>query len=511
MTTRLLRVLLVPVVALAGCRHDDGATGPEPSPLELGIVSPADGAFLPSVGGVTLVGEGRDPPSGALPDWAFAWRSHRDGTLGTGRLLHCYLSPGAHRITLAAMSADGRSDSVRITIAVDSNGVGHVKWRVALPGATSTYGLVGPFWMMAEGPDGTLYAPIAYAGYHHTLVAVSPDGVVRWVKPVNAYLVDAPVVGPDGVIYLGLAGGAQNAGVLALNPDGGEHWYLRTRDVSPLSVPGSLDVYAAPAVAPDGSLRVITQEADAPVYAVEADGAVRWRTPTNLPAPYQARTLVVGTDGTTYVATFGDSVAAIAADGAWKWTVGVRDIGYRLSGAIGADGSLYVFGNAGAMDRVSPAGVVTAGPTVPLLRYQGRHGGATLGSDGRVFVARSDGSVAVLSAALDDGVIWSRGEILDLNAPVSDYFSAAAVARNVVYVLRGDELWAYNMDGTVRFRAITRGASPAGDSPIVGRDGTIYVRGYNTIVAIWDTLGPDPASPWPAYRGGASRSGTPAR
>jgi outer membrane protein assembly factor BamB len=77
--------------------------------------------------------------------------------------------------------------------------------------------------------------------------------------------------------------------------------------------------------------------------------------------------------------------------------------------------------------------------------------------------------------------------------------------------MRSGELWAYNLDGTVRFRAATLGASPAGDSPIVGRDGTVYVRGDNTIVAVWDTLGPDPASPWPGYRGGASRRGTQAR
>jgi hypothetical protein len=110
-----------------------------------------------------------------------------------------------------------------------------------------------------------------------------------------------------------------------------------------------------------------------------------------------------------------------------------------------------------------------------------------------------------------ENVVWSRGAILGLDAPASDYFSAATVGRNVVYVLGGDELSAYNLDGSVRFHSTALPVSPAGDSPIVGRDGTIYVRGHNTIVAIWDTLGSDLASPWPAYRGGAARRGTPAR
>jgi outer membrane protein assembly factor BamB len=76
-----------------------------------------------------------------------------------------------------------------------------------------------------------------------------------------------------------------------------------------------------------------------------------------------------------------------------------------------------------------------------------------------------------------------------------------------VYNVSLDMLWAYNLDGTLRFAAEVRGASQRGDSPLIGADGTVYVQTSGGVAAVYDTLGVDPQSPWPMYQGGNGRWG----
>jgi hypothetical protein len=103
-----------------------------------------------------------------------------------------------------------------------------LQWRVELP---------GPFSMVrpAVGPDGSIYA----VDVNGNLVAVAPDGTVRWsASEAGGVGVD---VGPDGTIYTG-----NENWIKAYNPNGSLKW---TFTQSPRA-----HVFHDVAVGPDGHI-----------------------------------------------------------------------------------------------------------------------------------------------------------------------------------------------------------------------------------------------------------------
>lgn len=97
------------------------------------IVAPDSGGTFSGRSFVALYGAGVDLEDGAMEGAALAWKSDKDGALGTGRVLEANLSPGAHTITLTATDSDGRQDAAMIQLTVTKSPADPATLDVYLP------------------------------------------------------------------------------------------------------------------------------------------------------------------------------------------------------------------------------------------------------------------------------------------------------------------------------------------------------------------------------------------
>ena len=85
------------------------------------ITSPVPGMRFAPGGLVVLHGMGTDMEDGLLPAVQLAWKSDRDGDLGTGdTLMLDSLSPGKHTLTLTATDSDKNTGVARVQIVVNT-------------------------------------------------------------------------------------------------------------------------------------------------------------------------------------------------------------------------------------------------------------------------------------------------------------------------------------------------------------------------------------------------------
>jgi hypothetical protein len=90
----------------------------EPSPPELLLLAPQEGASYTVEEGVCLRAEATSLEDGSLPDTALRWQSDVDGELGSGRLLVAQLSPAQHVLTVTATSSAGAEAAAKVEITV---------------------------------------------------------------------------------------------------------------------------------------------------------------------------------------------------------------------------------------------------------------------------------------------------------------------------------------------------------------------------------------------------------
>lgn len=87
------------------------------------ISAPANNASLLPGQPVTLSGAATDPEDGALTGAALAWRSSRDGALGTGAsVTTSSLTVGVHTLTLTATDSLGATGTASVTVSVNQPG-----------------------------------------------------------------------------------------------------------------------------------------------------------------------------------------------------------------------------------------------------------------------------------------------------------------------------------------------------------------------------------------------------
>ena len=181
----------------------------------------------------------------------------------------------------------------------------------------------------AIGSDGTIYLA-GYLGYENSqgiLYAINPGGKLKWsvtISPLAGYssypTISSPTIGPDGTIYVS----AMGVFVVAIRPDGTLKWELAA---------GAL-VLDSPAVAPDGTVYVGIDDPDPSglcfqcLEALYPNGTVKWGALGYDPG-YSSPT--IGSDGTVYISGW-----AINPDGTVKWQTGTF-----LSPSIGPDGTIY--------------------------------------------------------------------------------------------------------------------------------------------------------------------------
>jgi outer membrane protein assembly factor BamB len=215
---------------------------------------------------------------------------------------------------------------------------------------------------------------------HGGLVAVSPEGTVRWTREDVADSRSSPAIGPDGTIY-----GAGLRHVYAVSPQGDIRWTFEADT--------TVFAHSSPAVASDGTIYV--GGTDGALYAINPDGSLRWTFNVG-GGNYVYSGPSIDRDGTIYFgARFG--LYVIGPDG----TGGRRLLERRVleTPSIGPNGTIY----AGVGESAEGEGVVAIDPS-GSVRWRTRTSSLDtpiLGADGTAYVTGHGPSGEQVIAALD--------------------------------------------------------------------------------------------------------------
>jgi PQQ-like domain len=215
------------------------------------------------------------------------------------------------------------------------DGSGHVRWKRH----------IGPCLRgFAVDPSGNVYV-----GCGKTLLALAPNGRLRWQSRSDRYLVDGFAFSPGGIYVEGMLASESADGpdaVWALSPAGALRWASTVDKLSDVDYSGLGDEtgsISAMAAGPDGTLYVA---AGGYLTAVSPAGRPAWR--YDMPADTdETSAIVIGRDGTIYAVgwdTFslgedGGYVQALTPDGHRTWSA-TTDDGFD-SAVLTPDGRLY--------------------------------------------------------------------------------------------------------------------------------------------------------------------------
>ena len=378
---------------------------------------------------------------------------------------------------------------------------GELKWRLALDWMPMTGGL-------AEGPDGTLYVigrtvPSADVS---TLYAISPRGEVRWSRPVSEVTENWPLVASDRTVYL------VGHYVYAINADGSLRWSVTSR---PPNDPGN----------PEGHTGAVSKQGV--LYAAmgydllalgAATGDTLWVGPRANDGGWLPPASISADGRRVYISNTGDSLYALdAGTGSVRWAVPHADMGFVAFdvGTAISGGELFAPG-AFRLLYVDTGGTLLAvGP-----RYGRGVSEPAIGPDGTLYVQRPQGYGVF---AYSD-VAHERWRLAGVESRYTWYGGPALAEGGVLYAAALDGFYALDLSpggATVRWRfpSDPRDSLIFIGAPLIGRDGTVYSFTSTTfgkdvpppssdeVFAFWEDKRPEPNSPWPMWRHDARRSG----
>jgi len=297
----------------------------------------------------------------------------------------------------------GFSVSPWYLIAVNPDGT--LKWRYKTSGLTI-------YSSPALAEDGTVYI----GSWDNFLYAINPDGSRKWrFNTKNGGISSAPAIGEDGTIYFGDLGDfGYHSKIWAVNPNGTEKWSYTVGDY----------IYSDPAIGDDGTIYIGSN--DRHLYAINPDGTLRWRYKTG----FQSSLPSIAEDGTIYAsgAWSNNLFALYPNNGTVKWKCNIK---CNSNPSIDNDGVIYVGGDE-ELNAVYPNGTKkwtfdlgnerwTAG-TCPAISVEG---------------------IIYVSTCIGDGI-------------------------------EGGDLIAINSDGTLRWRKKIADKY-IHSSPSIAEDGTVYI------------------------------------
>jgi outer membrane protein assembly factor BamB len=348
----------------------------------------------------------------------------------------------------------------------------HCVLVLALPGQVPT---PGPAPTSVASPAATL-SPVEgaapwpmYGGNAQHTGASAAQGPatanVGWMFRTGL-LANSPAIGADGSVYFGSLDG----NLYAVDPEGAELWRVPLGQVS-----------GVPALSAEG---VIYSGVASPVeemfYALRRDGSVAWS--YHLESLIVESSPVVGPDGIVYLAasnpeTGDGSVVALGPDGGERWRY---EVGSRLpfSPALGADGTLYVGAKNGNLYALNPDG---------SLRWQASLGAVSssvaVGGEGTLYVGTSSEYEALNPT--DGGRVWTFSAEPQEKREVHFSSPATIDTAGVLYVgTREGELFAVNLDGSLRWRMFLPEGGMILVGPALGSEGTLYVGAGSNLYAV---------------------------
>jgi outer membrane protein assembly factor BamB len=348
--------------------------------------------------------------------------------------------------------------------AADTNAITEI-WHVRLDNGVSTSSA-------AVAPDGTIYQ----GTFGGRMLAISPDGQVRWKFRTGDEIKSSPAVGADGTLYFG----CRNRKIYALTPAGKLKWTFATG--------GWVD--SSPALAYDGT--VYFGSWDKNFYALAPDGTLKWKfAASNLISASPA----IAADGTIYFGSHDRFLYALTPDGRLKWKF-LTGAEIDVSPAIASDGTVYFGSTDGNLYALRPDGSES---------WRIHTGCFTSSSP----VLDAEGNICLLAGAEiyscgpDAKVRWQH----PIEFPVDP---TPAVAANGQVYLSITWLQIGSMGPTNHWPPVWyfRMGSNLASAPSITKAGVIYACDGISLYA----LKPDPAappakSPWPMWRADLQHTG----
>ncbi len=324
----------------------------------------------------------------------------------------------------------------------------------------------------ALAPDGTIYI----GTFHGWLLAISPDGKIKWKFKTKVEIKSSPAIAADGTIYFG----SRDRNFYALTPKGNLKWKQTTG--------GWVD--SSPAIAADGT--VYFGSWDGSFYAVAPDGNLKWKFATsNLITTSPA----IAGDGTVYFGSHDKCLYALSDAGnlKWKFLTGAEIDG---SPAIAADGIIYFQSTDGIFYALRPGGTEL---------WRQRLGGFTPSSP----VVDADGNIFVMSgndhASLshDGSIRWRHPTQVPLDMAGGVTANGQVIVSmpwHAISSLGATNCWPPLWDFRMGQNLTT--------APNISPAGIIYgVDGFNLFAVKPANASPPAKSSWPLWRADAQHTG----
>lgn len=325
----------------------------------------------------------------------------------------------------------------------------------------------------ALAPDGMIYQ----ATFDGKLLAVTPDGKIKWTFKAGREIKSSPAIGNDGTIYFG----SRDWKFYAVTPKGKLKWTFQT----------GAWVDSSPAIALDGTIYFGSWDTN--FYALNPDGSLKWKFPTggiidSSPA--------IAADGTIYFGSHDGNFYALSPEGKLRWKFSTQGE-ITSSPAIGNNGTIYFTSTDGNLYALNSDGT---------KKWSFKTDGANesspvLDKKRNVYVTAG---YHFLSFGDDGKKIWqwpAAGVWVDSSAMV--------LANDTVYFPQPwRRLTRAQTDHPYKIIDHIETPSNVSSSPVVGANGMIYVTGGRFLIAATTTnSAPLAKSSWPMFRANPQHTG----
>lgn len=228
---------------------------------------------------------------------------------------------------------------------------GNIKWEFP-----TSYPIMST---AAIGSDGTIY----FVDYDGRLYALEPNGQEIWsYRPQDDHQTggaidedgaihicahSSPAIGPGGTIYYMYHSGS----LLAVNPDGSLKWeqYVNIGNYC----------YHQPAISSDGTVYMSTHNT---IYAFNANGGLKWKCETDW---FVGPTVLIDAYGDIYVNYHGikGGIWSLSSSGYTNWKFPIDNLHYQSLPALSPDGTIYISDIANGLLAVKNPPVLKADKT----------------------------------------------------------------------------------------------------------------------------------------------------